>query len=205
MTRTGIIRTAAAIAISIALALTVLPEGAAAGPPSAMAVAEEAPPRQLSADAERVVDYLLDDWKQQFRSTSVPLAMDNLGIAPNDALRLEILAHLRDHTDLHNNLTWWGPNNYVLSNQEKRIAKYLIHMAEREQRAAAVAEASEALGMTAAALGERLAFMKEAGFLQESADPFGFALAPGYKRWAGPLQHNFHTVRIEGEAPFDVW
>ena len=45
--------------------------------------------QELSGDAQRVVDFLLDDWENQFRSTSIPLAMDNLEMAPDDALRLE--------------------------------------------------------------------------------------------------------------------
>ena len=36
--------------------------------------------QELSADAQRVVAYLVDQWAQQFRSTSIPLAMDNLDI-----------------------------------------------------------------------------------------------------------------------------
>ena len=160
---------------------------------------------QLSGDGQRIVDYLIDDWRKQFRSTSIPLAMDNLGIAADDAVRLEVLAHLHANTDLANNLTYWGPNNYVFSNEEKRIAKYLIHMQEREARAATEGEATEALEVDEAVLRERLPFMAATGFLEESDDPLGFSLAPGYKRWAGPLQHNFHTVTIEGERPFDVW
>ena len=43
--------------------------------------------QELSGEAQRVVDYLLDDWDKQFRSTSIPLAMDNLAVEPDDALR----------------------------------------------------------------------------------------------------------------------
>ena len=65
----------------------------------------------LSPYAQRVVDYLLQDWAKRFRSTSIPLAMANLEIPPNDALRLEVLAYFQQHTELADNLTWWGPNN----------------------------------------------------------------------------------------------
>ena len=33
----------------------------------------------------------------------------------------------------------------------------------------------------------------------------GFALADEYQSWGGPLRYNFHTVRVAGERPFDVW
>ena len=194
-------RVAAAAGAAGALLAIVVAVGALGTP----AHAASPEPAQLSVEGQEIVDYLIDDWGKRFRSTSIPLAMDNLGFAANDAVRLEVLAHMHENTDLANNLTYWGPNNYLFSNQEKLIAKYLIHMQEREARAATAQEATDALEIGEAFLRERLAFMAETGFLEASSDQLGFALAPGYKRWAGPLQHNFHTVKIEGERPFDVW
>ncbi|MFQ5744096.1 MAG: hypothetical protein ACE5HV_10965 [Acidobacteriota bacterium] len=202
------------IFLSVAASLALASQAAAVAPedpPPAMALegrtatsALESPRSAtapyLSAEAQKVVDYLVADWKKRFRSTSIPLAMENLGMEVDDAVRLEVLAHFREHTDLSNNLTYWGPNNYVFSDDEKRIAKYLIHMSEREQRPAAAAEATEALRIDLQDMRQRLGFMAAAGFLQESGDPLGFALAPGYKRWAGPLQHNFHTVKMVRRA-----
>jgi len=180
--------------------------GIVVGAPAAARPAAGGTAQELSPRARQVVEYLLDDWSQQFRSTSIPLAMKNVGLEPDDDLRLEVLAHFREHDDLANNLQWWGPNNYAFSDLEKRIAKYLVHIWEREGRAASVEEATEALDVAADVLQRRLGFMARAGFLQESPDrELGFALAPGYKRWAGPLQHNFHTVTIEGQKPFGVW
>ncbi len=162
--------------------------------------------QELSGDAQRVIDYLLDDWAQQFRSTSIPLAMNNLAMAPDDALRLEVGQHFRDHTDLANNLRFWGPNNYIFTNAEKRLAKFLIQAREREERTPALGETTRALEMRQETLRGRLAFMAQAGFLQrDPSHELGFSLADEYKSWGGPLRHNFHTVRVEGERPFDVW
>ncbi len=162
--------------------------------------------QELSGDAQRVVDYLLDDWAKQFRSTSIPLAMENLDMAPDDALRLEIGQHFRDHTDLANNLRFWGANNYIFTNDEKRIAKFLIQARENEERTPVLGETAGALEVAPEALRDRLAFMVQAGFLQrDPGQELGFSLADEYKSWGGPLRHNFHTVRVEGERPFDVW
>ena len=162
--------------------------------------------QELSGDAQRVVDYLLDDWAEQFRSTSIPLAMDNLEMVPDDALRLEIGQHFRDHTDLANNLRFWGANNYIFTNDEKRLAKFLIQARENEERTPALGETTRALAMAPTALRDRLAFMAQAGFLQrDPGQELGFSLADGYESWGGPLRHNFHTVRVAGERPFDVW
>ncbi len=162
--------------------------------------------QELSGDAQRVVDYLLDDWPKQFRSTSIPLAMDNLEMAADDALRLEIGQYLRDHTDLANNLRFWGANNYIFTNDEKRLAKFLIQAREHDEPTPALDETARALEMRPESLRGRLAFMARAGFLQrDPGQELGFALADEYQSWGGPLRHNFHTVRVAGERPFDVW
>ncbi len=162
--------------------------------------------QELSGDAQRVVAYLLDQWAQQFRSTSIPLAMANLDMAPGDALRLEITRHFRDHTDLARNLRYWGTNNYILTNEERRVAKFLIQAHEQEGRTPLLGEAARALEVSSDHLRGRLAFMAQAGFLQpDPSQELGFSLIDEYEAWGGPLRHNFHTVRVEGEKPFDVW
>ena len=87
----------------------------------------ESLPADFPAEGKQVIGYLLEDWQKQLRSTSIPLAMSNLEIEPNDDLRLKIGQYFRDNTDLAKNLKWWGANNYILSNGEKLIAKYLIN------------------------------------------------------------------------------
>ena len=160
----------------------------------------------LSAQAQKVVDYLLEDWGKRFRSTSIPLAMSNLGMDPDDALRLEIGKHFRANTDLANNLKWWGANNYILSNDEKLIAKYLLNTFRDENRLPGLDELAEATVLSPDQTARRLGFLADAGLLTPaSGEDLGYALAEGHKRWGGPLQHNFHTVAIEGEKPFDVW
>ena len=169
-------------------------------------VSSSARVQELSADAERVVAYLLDDWAKQFRSTSIPLAMDNLDMEPDDGLRLQIGQHFREHAELARNLRFWGANNYILTNEEKRIAKFLIQTYEKQGRMSQHSEAARALEISPEHLRGRLAFMAQAGLLQrDSGQELGFALIAEYEPWGGPLRHNFHTVRVEGEKPFDVW
>ena len=171
-----------------------------------LVVSSAARAQELPANAQQVVDYLLDDWAKQFRSTSIPLAMMNLGIEPDDALRLEIGEHLRDRSDLATNLRFWGANNYILTNEEKRIAKFLIQTHEKEGRTPPLREVASAIGISQEHLRDRLAFMARAGLLRpDSGGELGFALTEDYEPWGGPLRHNFHTVRVEGERPFDVW
>ena len=161
--------------------------------------------RKLSSDAEKVVKYLLADWRKQFRSTDIAAAMSNLGMKQDDEIRLQIGDHFRESLDLASNLRFWGANNYILSNDEKRITKYLIHMIEREGGYPTLAKAVKALGIDKNTLKERMAFMKKAGILVSAKNSIKYSLVFDYKTWGGPLRYNYHTVSIEGEQPYGVW
>ena len=161
---------------------------------------------ELSADGQKIVDYLLDDWQTQMHSTSIALAMENLGMKANDAVRLEVGEHFRAHTDLANNLKWWGANNYILNNDEKLIAKYLINTYADEKRIADLKELSKEVGIPESDLKGRLNFIAQAGLLHASStEKLGYVLTDKFTRWGGPFRYNFHTVRQEGAKVFDVW
>ena len=161
---------------------------------------------ELSADGQKIVDYLLEDWGQRMHSTSISLAMKNLDMKPNDTVRLEVGEHFKAHTDLAKNLQWWGTNNYILSNDEKLIAKYLINTYTDEKRIPDLKELSKAVGIPENDLNGRLNFMAQAGLLQASSKAkSGYALTEKYNKWGGPLRYNFHTVAQENAKAFDVW
>ncbi len=91
----------------------------------------------------------------------------------------------------------WGPNNYLLGSEEKRIAKQIINHHELGQRLPSLQELSENLNIRVGILAGRLGFMKRAGLLTDSSEgATGYALADKYARWGGPLRHNFHTVTV---------
>lgn len=161
--------------------------------------------RKLSSDAKKVVDYLLADWSKKFRSTDIATAITNLDMKQDDKLRLSIAEHLRMNKGLAKNLRWWGPNNYILSNDEKRITKYLIHMIERNGGYPALAEAAIALNLSPKYLNRRLQFMEAAGIVKKSGNKLKYSLVDNYKTWGGPLRYNYHIIAIEGEQPFGVW
>ena len=165
-----------------------------------------APSGTLSSEAKRVHDYLLEDWSKHMHSTDIALAMENLGMEPSDDIRMELGEYFRENTHLANNLKWWGPNNYLLGSEEKRIAKQIINHHELDQRLPSLQELSENLNIRVGILAGRLGFMKRAGLLTDSSEgATGYALADKYARWGGSLRHNFHTVTVGNGKPFGVW
>lgn len=160
----------------------------------------------LSSDGQKVVEYLVADWQGRFRSTTIPHAMANLGMKTSDDLRLEIIRHLRNNPELARNIRFWGANNYLLTNEERRIAKYLLNTNRDEDRLPDIGELSAILGGGERELRRRLAFMAKAGLLATSGtEPLGYELSEDAELWGGPLRHNFHTVTIGNEPIFDIW
>lgn len=167
---------------------------------------EQPGPSDLSAEVQQVVDYLFKDWERQFRSTTISQAMANLDMKPDDALRLQVIDYLRANRDKARNLRTWGPNNYILTNDEKLIAKFLLNTKRDESRLPSRREISSKLDIPEREVGDRLAFMAQVGFLYAINDEaLGYALGAGAGRWGGPMRHNFHTIHVEGEPVFDVW
>ena len=181
-----------------AIAIALMLAGALA-PPIAAA-------QDLSAEGQRIVNEIVEQWTGKFRSTGIALAMRSLGMEPDDDLRLEVGEHLRANTGLARPLRTWGANNYILSNDEKVIAKFLISAYEENDQLPTLEEIAEAVGIAREELAARLEFMADAGFLTRPEDGgAGFSLVEGYKAWGGPLRYNFHTVTVEGEKSFGVW
>jgi len=159
----------------------------------------------LSKKGDKVVEYLLKDWKKQFRSTDIATAMMNLGMKQDDKLRLSIGEYLRENRRIAKNLRWWGPNNYILSKDEKRIAKYIIHIIEKNREYPSLRESAKALELSQEYIGSRLKFMEAVGLLKKSESNLKYSLVDNYNTWGGPLRYNYHTVHVEGEKPFGVW
>ncbi len=162
-------------------------------------------PADLSAEGRKVVDYLFKDWQEQSSAMTIPQAVANLGMKPDDALRLQIIDYLRANLDQASNLRYWGPNNYLLTNDEKLIAKFLLNTHRDENRLPRRREISSRVNIPEREIADRLAFMAQAGFLNAIEDQaLGYALAEGAGQWGGPLRHGFHTVHVEGEPVFDA-
>lgn len=154
----------------------------------------------------QIIKYLLDDWDIPMHSTNIDLAMKNLNIEPDNVLRLQVGQYLRENVDIADNLKFWGANNYILNNEEKRIAKFIINAFNSENRMPLLTEAAEELKIPAEELKTRLTYMANAGLLVASGNEnLGYGLADGYELWGGPLKYNFHTITVENEKSFDVW
>src|SRR5438128_3207150 len=88
---------------------------------------------QLSAQEQKVIDYLVNDWGQDYSVTSVDMAMRAVKIEPSEETRFHIGNYIKSHPELHEVIRRWGWVTLVLTPNEKLIARALIN-AERDNK-----------------------------------------------------------------------
>ena len=82
-------------------------------------------PDSLTAEETRVVEVLLEDWRDVSRCTAIHQAMERVGLPFSHASRLRIAEFLIGDATA-SGLMRWAPSTYVLTNEEKLIARRLV-------------------------------------------------------------------------------
>src|SRR6266853_2544926 len=102
---------------------------------------------QLNAQEQRVIDYLLKDWSEDYSVTSVDIAMNAVKVAPSDETRFRIGNYIKAHPELHEVIRRWGWVTVVLTPNEKLIARALINAERDSKPLPSVSELATAVGI----------------------------------------------------------
>ena len=84
----------------------------------------------LTAEESQVVEVLLEDWKDLLRCTAIHQAMARVGIPFSHASRLRMAEFLLGDATA-SGLMRWAPSTYVLTNDEKLIARRLLRLSRQ--------------------------------------------------------------------------
>ncbi len=84
-------------------------------------------PDSLTVEETRVVEVLLGDWRDLLRCTAIHQAMERVDIPFSHASRLRI-AEFLIHDPAASGLMRWAPSIYVLTNDEKLIARRAVRL-----------------------------------------------------------------------------
>jgi len=105
---------------------------------------------QLSAQEQKVIDYLVNDWGQDFSVTSVDIAMGALKVEQSDDTRFRIGNYIKTHPELHEIVRRWGWVTLVLTPDEKLIARALINADRDAKPTPSTAELAKVVGVSEA-------------------------------------------------------
>ena len=168
---------------------------------------QQTPQKQnrLNAEEQKVINYLVADWGEDYSVTSVDLAMAALKMMPSDEARFRIGSHIKAHPELHEIIRRWGWVTLVLTPDEKLIARTLINAERDGKPQPMVAEIAKAVAITEAQAERGLAMLERYEILQRAANKgAGYKVVPRYIKWEPRLDFIFHKVSLDSGRQFNV-
>ena len=171
------------------------------------AVAKQSPKKQarLNAEEQKVINYLVADWGEDYSITSVDIAMAALKLPPSDEIRFRIGNHIKAHPELHEIIRRWGWVTLVLMPDEKLIARTLINAERDGQPQPTVADIAKAVGITEAQTDGGLSMLERYEILQRAASKgAGYKVVTRYIKWEPRLDFIFHKVSLDSGRQFNT-
>src|SRR5882724_266985 len=137
---------------------------------------------QLTAQEQRVIDYLVKDWGEDSSVTSVDIAMNAVKVAPSDETRFRIGNYIKAHPELHEVIRRWGWVTLVLTPNEKLIARALINAERNGKPAPSLTELTKAVGVKEPDVKRGLAMLERYEILKKDskAGGVGYVVLPRY-------------------------
>jgi hypothetical protein len=154
----------------------------------------------LSAQEQKVIAYLQNDWGKDFSVTSVDLAMKAVGLRPSDdKARFRLGNYIKQNPELHEVVRRWGWETLVLTPNEKLIARAIINAARDQQKTPSLAEVAKAVGVSKGDAKRGLQMLERYGILKQDKSVGGVkyaVAAPRYLKWEPRLDFLFHQVTL---------
>ena len=161
---------------------------------------------QLTAQEQKVIDYLVKDWGEDYSVTSVDIAMKAVKVAQSDETRFRIGNYIKAHPELHEVIRRWGWATLVLTPDEKLIARALIN-AERDSKAMpSISALAKAVAIREPDIKRGLAMLARYEILAKDgkAGSSGYTVMPRYIKWEPRLDFVFHNLTLNGSRQFSV-
>jgi hypothetical protein len=161
---------------------------------------------QLDAQEQKVIDYLVNDWGQDFSVTSVDIAMTALKVEQSDETRFRIGSYIKTHPELHEVIRRWGWVTLVLTPDEKLIARALINAERDGKPAPSVPEIAKAVGESEDQAKRGLVMLERYVILKQDAKAggTGYRVVPHYIKWEPRLDFVFHKVSLDNGRQFNT-
>lgn len=158
--------------------------------------------KNLSPKEQEAVHVLLQDWRDILRCTTIDQALERVGVPFSHERRLAISTLLLESTEIQEAMRW-HPATYILTNEEKLVARALLKHEKDSQPLPAAADIAQALSLSEQRVQEGLAVLAWVGFLCETKGQQA-RLAPDYRQFLTGLGLYYHEVVLENGERFNT-
>ena len=161
----------------------------------------------LNANERKVVEFLLDDWRQEYSLTGVDIAMQALGLPRSDAMRFHIGSHLKKHPELHEVVRQWGWQTLTLTPDEKLTARAIVNAERDKQSPPSMEDLARSVGISEKEAIAAIKMLARLGIVKRDRTVGGVgyvAAAPRYVDWAPWLDFQFHRLTLSSGRIFST-
>lgn len=164
----------------------------------------------LTSQEKQVVKYLQEDWEKRYRVTNIKQGIEGLGLAYTDEMRLRIGAHLKlayaGKAVFSKRLEEWGPETFILTNEEKLVARCFLLNFKRFRTVPTEIEIAQAVDLDGERIDIALDVLYQLGFIDKhgSRGHIRYELPGDYDRFLRGLGLTFHTVILGNGEKFNV-
>lgn len=161
---------------------------------------------QLNPQEQRVIDYLVKDWGQDFSVTSVDIAMAALKVQQSEETRFRIGNYIKTHPELHEIVRRWGWVTLVLMPDEKLIARALINAERDSKPTPSLPDLANAAGIGEPDVKRGLVMLERYEILKKdiSDGKTLYRVVPHYLKWEPRLDFVFHKISLDSGRQFNV-
>ncbi len=156
----------------------------------------------LFTKEQEAVHVLLQDWQDIFRCTTIEQALERVGVPFSHERRMAIAAFLLESVEIQEAMRW-HPATYILTNEEKLVARVLLRHEQHSQPLPAAADIAQAFSLAEGTVREGLAALARVGFLHQPAGQ-ALRLVPVYRQFLTGLGFYYHEVVLESGERFNT-
>jgi hypothetical protein len=161
---------------------------------------------RLTAQEQKVIDYLVKDWGEDYSVTTVDIAMNAVKVRQSDETRFRIGSYIKAHPELHEVIRRWDWVTLVLTPDEKLIARALINSQRDAKPMPSLSELAKAVGIKEPHVKRGLGMLQRYEVLKKdtTAGATGYSVLPRYVKWEPRLDFVFHNVTVDRGRQFSV-
>jgi hypothetical protein len=161
---------------------------------------------QLNPQEQKVIDYLVKDWGEDFSVTSVDIAMAALKVQQSEETRFRIGNYIKTHPELHEIVRRWGWVTLVLTPDEKLIARALINAQRDSKPTPSLSDLANAVGVSEPEVKRGLNMLERYEILKKdsSAGTTAYRVIQRYLKWEPRLDFVFHKISLDSGRQFNV-
>ncbi len=166
-------------------------------------------PARFTGVEKQVVGKLFELWQKKGHVASVDQAAAILGVEISDSMRIDMLGKFSDSLMMHERLARYRAQTFILTNEEKLIAEYIIATEKHNQEFPTIEQVAAGTGIGVERIKDRLQFLSKLGMFYDLGAPdeynkLGFSFGQQVGDFTFDLGIRQHIFRVDGGKPENV-